>query len=628
MNPTQGNGKVSPLPSLPTGHNKTEDTSSSETTAHLPRHIGREAVSNLSDQPVTQRKVSEITNARWRPDWFEIKTHGSYTSDALRKKILGHCSSANKELSDLETKINQAMRGAKQGKNKIKKHQAEWDRLNISAGHYCIEYGHIDEALHYLKNARLALTSETDPKIAGDVHYGWFIMHHINGDHAQALDSLRQSMNCGHSTAHWEMTLIRIGLVDEYQTFCNPELAQITLQDLSSMLKGSSRTRKVSKNFLYYDIAAVGEVVEKYWAKYLTFALESRYFPQALDKIRYLLRDMSKQFGDENIDEAIAIHKKVVTFVNMEAAGVLSRLYQQHGVECLQNMSYLLRKLRELSSEPEASQKLFSKEYLENWFIEKGMSENEWGQLSMIINDPNEYKVIDIFLSMPTKQQGQLLDLAAIAHLKPKTSAKKLPYHLDELYKISEVNPRANQLLTAMAQSASQVHWARDSIRFFVGIDLKKNLEKAHLYAQCLKCINPNAGAFLTALCLREMKEENQFKTELIAITDEHPHPPSLMMLGDYYKNQQAGLSKEALAYYLKAGEAGVAAGYIKAAEMVMLQADTQVALWAVATAYYQQAHQLLARKGLAAEELHIPVKMNTQSGKREHLRSPKHCLS
>ena len=30
----------------------------------------------------------------------------------------------------------------------------------------------------------------------------------------------------------------------------------------------------------------------------------------------------------------------------------------------------------------------------------------------------------------------------------------------------------------------------------------------------------------------------------------------------------------------------------------------------------------------LRLEYLHIPVKMNTFSGKREHLRFPKHCLS
>ncbi|OED50994.1 hypothetical protein ACH42_00325 [Endozoicomonas sp. (ex Bugula neritina AB1)] len=41
-----------------------------------------------------------------------------------------------------------------------------------------------------------------------------------------------------------------------------------------------------------------------------------------------------------------------------------------------------------------------------------------------------------------------------------------------------------------------------------------------------------------------------------------------------------------------------------------------------------REYHQNQLNQLKEQEQVHIPVKMNTQSGKREHLRSPKHCLS
>ncbi|MGI9274240.1 MAG: hypothetical protein ACR2PT_05190 [Endozoicomonas sp.] len=541
-------------------------------------------------------------------DWFEVELD---LSPGRRKEVLDSRARTDQKLARLakqsEAASSSRKRKAKPGLSADQ--LRERNELNSATGYHLALCGLTGEARPYLQRARLDLTPQTDKRYAAALHYAWFTLHHVSGETAEAMESLRQCMDCDNLTASWEMMLVRMGLVEEYRTFCNPGQAWDTLVNISTSLSRNKAAGKLEEASLYSKQLPIAEIMAGIWSPFLPIAERSRNYPLALEKIRTYLATLSKKQSTESLKEAVETLEYLASFIASDMSMPLALLYQQHGPGILEEIAGQWQQMKQLSFEQLFLRKSASFRPFADWFMQKGMAQSDWNIIFEAMKDHEQFGALVTFMGMPREHQIDILELTRIAHAGGKEPVKPpLTCNLGRLLQLSARDHRANQLLTAMAQSASQVYWARDCLRHLVGIDLHRDPQAAAVNAECLKRISEASGAFLKGLCLLKQKAMTPFVEELELVASMHQHPPSLLALGDRFRHFRQGNQAQALKYYLQAGAAGAAAGYIKAAEMVVAKAPDQGSLWGVAAAYYQQAYQLLSRRGLAADEQHCVV--------------------
>ena len=606
-------GKGSPTAtSLPTaGQDKPDVPVKPSAGARLPRETGKYQESKPKHPQLTERTVADINLGRPVTDWFEVEINRSPEMLAEVRKSQAQADKKLEELTSKKSSKKKKQRPPSRTTLAADQRQQRC-RLNMTTGYNLLRCGLAGEARPYLHNARMDMTPQTDAELAAAIHYAWFTLHHLSGENAEAMGSLRQCMDYDNMTANWEMMLVRMGMVDEYRSFSNPGQAWEILRSIKATLARNRSRGNLEEASLYTKQLAIEEIIEKTWAIFLPVVEQARNFPMALSRVHDYLGAVSKIQSRESLQEALETHRYIAGFISGKMSVPLANFHQQRGSRGLEEISSQWQKMQSLILKFVALRQPVDLKPIADEFIAKGMPESEADQFFKGMLDIDQYAAVAAFMELPRELQANILELAAMVHTKSRESTKPpMTCNLRQLHEDSIENHRADALFSAMSQSASQVYWVRDCLRHLAGIDMAKDIQTAMINAECVKRINEASGAYLKALCLLQMQKIRLFEEQLKLAAIEHQHPPALLALGDRYR-YRSGSSDEgqpnetlALKYYLQAGEAGAAAGYIKAAELVTLQAEKQNALWNVASAYYQQAYQLLSRWGLTADEQH-----------------------
>ena len=550
-----------------------------------------------SEKPVHDRDVCSLTDQYSASDWLEFEVENN--SKSVEEFQL-ECEQCLKKLEDdaQQSKCGAGIKGRTSGK-KMKKgavqktdklkvpDQNEYGKVHYKTGYKLLEVGYFDEALEHFF---LALKYFTPGHYSlPELHYNIFKAYCMKDKHSLGTDHLDHATKGQIYHALWDSGLIHLGLLDEYKAHCNPLKAM-------ELLKASSQKLSTLKHKgvgLFVVDKCITDIVSQLWNVFWPVIRQS---DDPIKSLTYALEYIRIYSVDLSVDGEKTLMTTMTNLVLMIRYGRVAPLIEISTILDADEFSrfHKLWLSKELcGSEPERKRPSAQEIHRELEFA--GFPERVCRIFKGSDLNDVAIKTLDYLLFHDLEDVISVIDLAKLYN--PHASDNEFPKDLNlaslSMQHSSEIS---TCIFQGMCESVSQIVWVRDCLRALNGIDLERNIEVALLCAECLRDTDPGLSWLLKGICHWQSKPRKEVVArqciEKAAMT--YNHPTALLWYGDMLVESQA---EQALKCYRLAGSAGLANGFIKAAEYLLSKTQSQPDLWNDCREYFESACSLLDQK-------------------------------
>ncbi|WP_062269251.1 hypothetical protein [Endozoicomonas arenosclerae] len=565
------------------------------------------------DKSVDDRSVNELPEVLTNIEWFEFSAELDPRELNLRRTKY-YCDIKNLEATAAvyDAMEQQEKRKGKKKKGKPKDVLQRIDLPDSMRANRCsllYEFGRDLTHLGQLEEAQTVLYQalkdvDVSPELASDIAYALFMNYSLAGDCSNALTQLQLSIRHGNRHALWEVALIRLGLVEEYRVFADPEKALLALDDLVKHIS-KLKERKHPEGYLYSDTADTAYMVESIWDAFRLVLACARSREEMEKRLHKVLRVAKSDQTESDLQELLELFRGLATSIGSQQMAPLVNFYFQFGEATVEKLWKFWTEKDEVvelvDSDTRGSKLARLKSLLSSEF-----SPEELRILMPEGSSESLVEALDNFINRNVYDFWDLLQIAVLAEDSLSQPASRLELSLEKLVFQAHNSPECDHRLSAMSVSASPVLWARDCLRSLKGMDLALDLKAAVVRAECLRRQNPGMGLFLKGLCYVHPASNSYAKA--LPLIDEaaldHSNPVAMIWMGDAIclRDSKSDPSKanfqKALKYYLHAGRFGSATGYIRAADLLLRQGRKDFRLYEYCSAYFERALELMKDQG------------------------------
>ncbi|KEQ16475.1 hypothetical protein [Endozoicomonas numazuensis] len=606
-------------PLLPVGDteanraSKKDEESSQACKPKIPKAPETTEESTPREKAVDERSINELPEVLTNIEWFEFSAEANPKElSLLRTKH--YC--AMQELEATAAAIDVMGQQEKKGGQKKKAHRKEMlQRMDLPKGFRAkrckilFDFGHNLTQLGQLEEAQTVLYQalkdvDASPQMAADIAYSLFMNYSLAGDCCNALTQLQLSIRHGNNHALWEIALIRLGLVKEYQAFSDPEKALSALDDLALHIR-ELKEAKSPEAFLYADTADTGSMVEGIWEAFRPVLEKARNRGDMEKQLLKILRVEKSDQTERDLQELLELFRDLSLSIHSQEIRPLVNFYSHFGrpaVERLWKFWTEKDEMIELVESDTETSKLSQLKHL----LSSEFSQEELRILIPLGSGESLVEVLDTFINQNIYDFRELLKVAILAQDSITEPAPHLELDLKKLTHQAHNDPESDHRLSAMSVSASPVLWARDCLRIMKEMDFGFDLTAAFVRAECLRRQNPALGLYLMGLC--HLHPANGSFAKALPLIDEaalvHDNPVAMVWMGDAVcmRGSSTEPSKahfqKALKYYLRAGRFGSAAGYIRAADLLLSKVVNDTSLYDYCSQYFEKALELAKDQG------------------------------